>query len=209
MYIGLCAMNKKLTEGQIQAAADKIGAPVKVLKAFLIVECKKDGFNSDGSPVILFERHKFRERLIANGKIDIATKAQKERPDLCKKKPGGYGKSSAQHKRLQDAIAYDRVSALEACSWGVGQVMGYHWESLGYTSIQEFINAMYESEEEQLEACCRYLNVNKLVDAMNRKDWVLLARKYNGKNYKINNYDVKLETAYNSIYKRGLNDGLT
>ena len=136
-------MSKKLTEAQIQAQAIGLGIEVAALKAVIEVECKGSGFNVDGTPVILFERHVFRQRLIANGKAATADKAMRERPDLCNKTMGNYGLYSAQHGRLSAAAQYHRESALESASWGIGQVMGYHWKALGYPTLQNFINAMY------------------------------------------------------------------
>ena len=138
----------------------------------------------------------FRQRLNANKKFTALAKAEKERPDLCSKNAGGYGLYSQQHQRLASATNYDRTSALESCSWGIGQVMGYHWYNLGYDSIQDFVNAMYKDEESQLEAMCRYIEINGLVDALKNKDWKAFALGYNGKAYAKNNYDTKLANAY-------------
>ncbi|WP_347454078.1 N-acetylmuramidase family protein [Acinetobacter thermotolerans] len=189
-------MSKKLTEAQIQAQASKLGIEVAVLKAVIEVECKGSGFNVDGTPVILFERHVFRQRLIANGKTATADKAMRERPDLCSKTTGNYGLYSAQHGRLNAAAQYHRESALESASWGIGQVMGYHWKALGYPTLQNFINAMYRDEASQLDAMCRYIVTNKLINALKNKDWKAFARGYNGPAYARNSYDVKLGNAY-------------
>lgn len=190
-------MNKKLTTQQIEAQAKTLGVSVAALRAVIEVECKGSGFNSDSTPVILFERHVFRKQLIANGKSSTALKAMKERPDLCNTAPGGYGLYSAQHGRLNVAASkYDRTSALESASWGIGQVMGYHWRQLGYGSLQAFINAMYKDEASQLDAMCRYIKVNNLVKALQNKDWKAFARGYNGTAYAKNQYDVKLAVAY-------------
>ena len=189
-------MNKKLTTQQVEAQAKALGVSVPALRAVIEVECKGSGFNSDGTPVILFERHVFRKQLIANGKSSTALKAMKERPDLCNTAPGGYGLYSAQHGRLNAASQYDRSSALESASWGIGQVMGYHWRQLGYASLQAFINAMYRDEASQLDAMCRYIKVNNLVKALQNKDWKAFAKSYNGAAYAKNSYDVKLAAAY-------------
>ena len=189
-------MSKKLTEAQITAQAKALGIEVAALRAVIEVECKGSGFNADGAPVILFERHVFRQRLIANGKAVVADKAMRERPDLCSKSTGAYGLYSAQHGRLNAAAQYHRDSALESASWGIGQVMGYHWKSLGYPSLQAFINAMYKDEASQLDAMCRYIRVNNLVNALKNKDWKSFARGYNGTAYAKNSYDVKLGNAY-------------
>ena len=189
-------MNKKLTDQQIIEQAKKLGVEVAALKSVIQVECKGSGFNNDGTPVILFERHVMRQRLIANHLLNIADQMMIKRPDLCSKIQGGYGLYSVQHKKLDDASKFDRTSALESCSWGLGQVMGYHWYNLGYESIQQFINQMYKDEASQLEAMCRYIKFNNLINALKNKDWTAFAKGYNGKNYKVNNYDVKLGNAY-------------
>lgn len=187
---------KKLTEDQIQSQAKALGIEAVALKAVIEVECKGTGFNADNTPVILFERHVMRQRLIANDQSKIADQMMIKRPDLCSKTSGGYGLYSAQHGRLNAAAQYHRVSALESASWGIGQVMGYHWEALGYASLQSFINAMYKDEASQLDAMCRYIKVNGLINALKNKDWKAFARGYNGSDYAKNNYDVKLANAY-------------
>lgn len=189
-------MSKKLTEAQIAAQAKALGIEVAALRAVIEVECKGSGFNADGTPVILFERHVMRQRLIANKRdIDLSL-ISAERPDLCSKSTGAYGLYSAQHGRLNAAAQYHRDSALESASWGIGQVMGYHWHALGYPSLQAFINAMYKDEASQLDAMCRYIKVNNLVNALKNKDWKSFAHGYNGAAYAKNSYDVKLGNAY-------------
>lgn len=187
---------KKLTEDQIQSQAKALGIEAVALKAVIEVECKGSGFNADNTPVILFERHVMRQRLITNGQSKIADQMMIKRPDLCGKTAGGYGLYSAQHGRLNAAAQYHRASALESCSWGIGQVMGYHWKSLGYASLQAFINAMYKDEASQLDAMCRYIKVNGLVNALKNKDWRAFAKGYNGIAYAKNQYDAKLANAY-------------
>jgi len=189
-------MSKKLTTVQIENQAKLLGIEVACLRAVIDVECKGSGFNSDNTPVILFERHVMRQRLIANNRdLDLAIML-KERPDLCSKSTGAYGLYSAQHGRLNAAAQYHRDSALESASWGIGQVMGYHWEVLGYLSLQAFINAMYKDEAAQLDAMCRYIKVNNLINALKNKDWKVFAKGYNGQSYAKNSYDIKLASAY-------------
>ena len=187
---------KKLTDLQIQLQAKLLGIETAALRAVIEVECKGSGFNTDNTPVILFERHVMRQRLIANGQSKIADQMMIKRPDLCSKTSGGYGLYSAQHGRLNAAAQYHRASALESASWGIGQVMGYHWEILGYASLQAFINAMYKDEVLKLEAMCQYIQVNGLVNALKNKDWKAFASGYNGAAYAKNSYDVKLANAY-------------
>ena len=195
--------NKSITDAQIREQASKLGVEAAALKAVIEVEAKSSGFNQDGTPVILYERHKFYEGLRAINWITKAKEWFKQYPDLCNPSPGGYGKYSEQHGKLARASELNKEVALESCSWGLGQVMGYHWKSLGYESLQSFINAMYRDEASQLEAMCRYISVNNLVNAVKSKDWKAFARGYNGKNYAINSYDTKLATAYAKRKKAG------
>lgn len=116
-------MSKKLTDAQIGAQAQALGVEAAALKAVHEVECRGSGFNSDSTPVILFERHVMRQRLIAGKLFSIAEKMEVKQPNLCSKTSGGYGLYSAQHGRLATAAEYHRESALESCSWGIGQVM--------------------------------------------------------------------------------------
>lgn len=109
------------------------------------------------------------------------------------------------HTRLEEAVALDelmkangevRQAALMSCSWGIGQVMGLNWKPLGYPSLQQFINEMFDSEGRQLDAVARFIKVNKLGGAMCRKDWAAFARGYNGPGFKQNAYDARLAVAY-------------
>lgn len=189
-------MSKHLTDEQIKQAAKTHDIPYAALRAVIEVECKGSGFLPDGQPVILFERHVFWRRL---GKFKWFTKRLQimaRHPRICNPKAGGYGRYSEQHEKLGIAVSYNRDAAMESCSWGLGQVMGYHWRKLGYPSMQEFINAMYENEASQLDAMLRYINVFGLRDELRQRRWTAFAYQYNGSGYRKNRYDEKLAMAY-------------
>lgn len=191
-------MSKTLNLQQISNAAKNLNVPVAALRAVIEVEARGKGFYDNGQPVILFERHVFWQRLTQRNLISLRDKANKERPDLCFPRwtTGSYGSFSVQHKRLEDAAAYHREVALESCSWGLGQVMGYHWKLLGYPTLQSFINAMFRDEAGQLDAMCRFIKVNRLDNYMRALDWAGFALGYNGSGYRANRYDEKLAAAY-------------
>ena len=189
-------MNKKLTDQQIQDQAKKLGIETACLRAVIEVECKGAGFNADNTPMILYERHVFYQRLRAINWITKSKEWAQKYPDLCNPVAGGYGKYAEQHGKLERAAKLNRDVALESCSWGIGQVMGYHWKALSYLSLQDFINAMYKDEASQLEAMCRYIQTNNLISALKRKDWKAFAKGYNGIAYAKNQYDIKLANAY-------------
>lgn len=185
-----------LTDKQYQQAADDLGVTVPHIKAFEFVESNGDGFLADGRPKILFERHVFYRQLkAAKGQV-YADRIARDFPYICNTKPGGYSGGAAEHNRLAQAVAIDRPSALESCSWGGFQIMGFHWKALGYSSIQALVNAAYK-EEGQLDMLVRFLKINPgIIRAMKAKDWAGVARGYNGPAYAQNQYDTKLAAAY-------------
>lgn len=188
---------KTLTNEQIKDLANKHDIEYAGLKAVVEVEASGKGFIGD-VPKILYEPHIMHRLLTKKNYITIRDNLMKAHPNLCYPRWGTYkyGAESIQHRRLEIASQFNRDTALESCSWGLGQVMGFHWKSLGYESLQAFINDMYESEAKQLEAMIRFIKVNGLLLALKNKDWVKFARGYNGSGYAKNKYHIKLANAY-------------
>lgn len=188
---------KTLTNEQVKDLANKHDIEYAGLKAVVEVEASGKGFIGD-VPKILYEPHIMHRLLTKKNYITIRNNLMKAHPNLCYPRWGTYkyGAESIQHRRLEIASQFNRDTALESCSWGLGQVMGFHWKSLGYESLQAFINDMYESEAKQLEAMIRFIKVNGLLLALKNKDWVKFARGYNGSGYAKNKYHIKLANAY-------------
>ena len=188
---------KTLTNEQIKDLANKHDIEYAGLKAVVEVEASGKGFIGD-VPKILYEPHIMHRLLTKKNYITIRNNLMKAHPNLCYPRWGTYkyGAESIQHRRLEIASQFNRDTALESCSWGLGQVMGFNWKSLGYESLQAFINDMYESEAKQLEAMIRFIKVNGLLLALKNKDWVKFARGYNGSGYAKNKYHIKLANAY-------------
>ena len=184
---------------KIQSEAKRLGVEVAALRAILEKESKGSGFNADGTPKILYERHIMYQRLTEHFGLATAKYWATGRSDLVYSKgygAGGYGKYSEQPKKLEAAAKIDRTSALESCSWGIAQIMGYHWKLCGFSSIQQFVNAMYKSEDSQFEVFVKFLEGSGIVPYLKKLDWANVALRYNGKNYKQNNYDVDLKRYY-------------
>jgi len=194
-------MAKQITDDQIRQIAKSYGIEFAALKAVIQVEASGQGFLSDGKPKILFEPHVFYRLLGNKNYFTVRKNAMLNDGDICYPKWGTlpYGKVSEQHGRLERAAKYDRESALMACSWGLFQIMGFHWASLGYASLQEFVNDMYRDEASQVDAGVRFIKHNKLDVYLNKLDWASFAKGYNGSGYKKNAYDVKLARAYKSF----------
>lgn len=191
-------MSKLITEEQIKALAKQYDIDVACLKAVIEVESSGRGF-LNGLPKILYEPHIMYRLLTQKRKITLRDKLTKEKPQLCYPKWGTYryGLSSSQHGRLEQASKYERDTALESCSWGMGQVMGFHWESLGYPSLQAFVNAMYKDEASQIDAMLRFIKTNKLIIPLKQCQWSVFAKGYNGAGFAKNQYHIKLRKAFN------------
>lgn len=181
---------KALLEQDYIDAARLLQCEVAVIKAVTKKEAPRGGFLPDGQPVILFERHIFRR--MTGGKYD------KSHPHLSAAQPGGYGSSGMnQHKRLSEAVALNREAALQSASWGRFQIMGFNWRASGYASLGAFITAMYRNEGAHLQAFSGFVASNPaMLAALKAKDWAEFARRYNGPDYRKNNYDVSLREFY-------------
>jgi len=181
-------MKPPLTDEDYIEAAERLGCDVAAIKAVSQVESGPYGaFLASDEPVILFERHIFHR--LTDGKYD-------NHPDISNKESGGYGPAAIQHARLQIAAELDRDAALQSASWGKFQILGKNWESLKYASLQEFINAMYRSEKDQLDSFVRFVEVNGLAKYLKAKQWSKFARGYNGEAFHRNSYDSKMALAY-------------
>lgn len=181
-----------LTDNDFKAAAAVLGVEVAAIKAVASVETKGSAWESPGVPRILYERHIMARLLKAKG---IPTAGLPS--DLVNTTPGGYGKYSEQHGKLDRAVKIDRDCALQSCSWGMFQLMGFNYKLCGYKDIQAFVNDMYASEAKQLQAFVGFIKSNpKLNQALRDKNWPVVAAQYNGADYKINAYDTKLAEAY-------------
>jgi len=183
---------KKITDNELSRLACEYGIELAALKAFMKVESRGSGFLPSGKVVILFERHVFYKE---SGGIPVS----KTRPDLSSKMPGGYKGGEAEWKRLNDAIDFHRIGALRSTSWGLGQVMGFNHELAGYATVTEMVEAFKKSEYNQAKGMLEFIKNAGILPAIKAKDWATVARKYNGKNYQVNNYDKKLEEAYNAF----------
>lgn len=188
-----------LSEADLQQAAARLGIPLAAIKAINTVESNGAGFNYAGRPVILYERH-VAYRMLGETGMDIAeADALAARyPNLINPARGGYAGGPAEWSRLTQAKRITPPAiAYAACSWGQYQIMGYHWQRLGYASIDAFVAAMKSGEAAHLDAFVRYIEADPaLLKAIKAKKWADVARLYNGPAYKENLYDIKLARAY-------------
>lgn len=181
-------MSKTLTNNDYCRAAKRLACEVAAIKAVDDTESKGKGFYPNGFPVILFERHKFRK--YTGGRYN------KTHPHLSGS-AGNYGKQGQnQINKFNEAFALDPTAAMQSCSWGRYQIMGFNHRACGYATVREFVDAMKESEGKHLDAFVGFIISEHLADELRRHDWKGFAEAYNGAGYKDNRYDTKMAKAY-------------
>lgn len=174
-------------------AAKELGCEVAVIKAVASVESNGQAFFPNGQPKVLFEAHVFSR--LTKGQYD------KTHPSLSSPKwdRSLYLGGEQEHFRVQEAAGLDRSAALMATSWGKFQIMGENYRECGFTSLQDFINAMYHGEAGQLKAFVGFLKHTGLARTLQKRDFTEFARRYNGPGYKRNKYDERMLAAYKSF----------
>lgn len=179
-----------LTRNDFERAAERLDVDVPSIRAVDEVESAGRGFLKNGEPKILFEAHWFSR--FTDGKYD------NDYPNISSPKwdQSLYKGGTKEHDRLSKAADLNRTAALKSASWGRYQIMGFNWKDCKYESLQEFINGAYEGEGEHLNAFVRFIETQNLAKPLRNKDWATFARRYNGPGYKQNNYDTRLQKAY-------------
>ncbi len=193
---------EKLTNEKIADIARENQIDPAALLAVKDVESNGGGFLPTGKPKILFEGHIFYRLLTPL--LNLARLNQ-----LCKQYPNvvyptwnrsKYFGGEREYLRLTTAININRAAALKSASWGMFQVMGMNYAQCGCKDIEEFVDKMKSSEEDQLMLTIKFLKNNSLLFYLNNHNWASFARSYNGPSYATNKYDTKLAQAY-SKYK--------
>lgn len=174
------------SDGMATVAAN-LGVHAAEIWTVMAVETSGCGYLPDRRPQILFERHIFHR--LTNGQFDDG--------QISDPSPGGYGPRGAnQYDRLAIAVSENRSAALQSASWGLGQIMGMNYARAGFQNVEDMVAAMSESEDQQLLAIGNFLRTTGLSKALGAHDWASFARGYNGPNYAINRYDIRLNAEY-------------
>lgn len=181
---------------EIESVARAQGIEPAALLAIAEVESGGRAFANVGGrkePLIRFEGHYF-DRLVADGKRGEARSKGLASPTMgAVKNPASQ---SARWRLLAEAMAIDRSAALQSVSWGIGQVMGSHWKSLGYGSVDSLVVEARSGVAGQVRLMLRFLETNGLIGTIRSHDWAAFARAYNGPRYKVHRYDSRIAAAY-------------
>lgn len=184
--------------------AARLRCEVAAIKAVSLVEAGPEGaFLSTDEPTLLFEPHIFSR--LTNRKYDgyRMPGVALDWGILSRHKwmPGTYGPMSKQHARMDAAARLDRNAALQSASWGLFQIMGMNYKSAGFLRLQDFVNAMYASADDHLEAFANLILTMdvRLAPALRDKDWPTFSRIYNGSGYKTTKHHVRMAWNYNDL----------
>ncbi len=180
-----------LIENDYILAAKHLNCEVAAIKAVAEIESNGNGFLGNGLLVLRFEAHIFSN--LTKGVYD------KSNPDVSHKyipnDPSNKGVTS-DYKRLLEAKTLNPNYALQSCSFGKFQIMGTEFWRLGFESVRAFVNDCQKGEKEQLNHFVKFVISKKLDTYLRDKDWKNFAKGYNGSNYKINNYHIKIAESY-------------
>jgi hypothetical protein len=193
-----------LTKEQIADIAKSIGLEYAVLRAFIEVESGGSAF-INGKIVIQFEPAQFRIyapkqyqqyllllkkeehttdelTLLGNWHVVLNNKVQSQIPE---------------YAAFNAAFRINQQAAMLSTSLGLMQIMGFNYTACGYKSVGEMWDDFRKGELNQVKAGAMFIKSNKpLYAALREKLWNKAAYYYNGANYAVNQYDKKLEAAY-------------
>ncbi|ENZ0710068.1 N-acetylmuramidase domain-containing protein [Vibrio parahaemolyticus] len=180
-----------LTDADYHKVAETLGCEVAAIKAVAEVESRGEAYFSNGKPKILFEAHIF-SRLTSRA-YDSSHPSISSRHWNRSLYVGGI----SEYVRLNKAIELNSNAAIQSASWGRFQIMGFNFKLAGHVTAESFVKAVFESEKKQLEAFVTFIQKSGLGEHIKDKNWAAFARGYNGSEYQKNQYDIKLEKAYN------------
>lgn len=212
-----------INDGDIRLAAEDLGCEPGLIYAIAKQESSKSSFvvvDGEIIPSILFERHWFkriakdvsvemagvdiygspykRARRIDGQYIEVGTGAVLSDRDV-------YGPSGrAQYSRLIGAYELDQDAALQSCSWGKFQIMGFNYRSAGYESVKDFTMAMSLGDAEHIKAFLSFAKKNStLLRGLREKNFDLIAEGHNGAGWRLINpdYSSNIERYYNEYHK--------
>lgn len=182
-----------------KAAAYKI--PPAHLSAIIDVESGGRIFATvagEQRPLVLFEPHLFYRRLSGRAQdeaVSLGLASARWNRKL-------YGKTQAARwaqieaaEALLEKHGLPPNAARESTSYGVGQVLGSHWKSLGFLSFEYFFRTMMSGAAGQIDIMLKYVVHNDLLDELQDGRWPGFFRGYNGPSWKRTGYGKKIAAA--------------
>lgn len=179
---------KQLTNAQIFDIATKNGYEYKALKSIIQVESGQHGFSDKtGRILIQFEPSWFRGQYKHWQNDTVHTLWQSNK----------VGDQTEEWAAFNNAYAENADAAMLSTSIGMMQLMGFHYAELGFKTVGEMWDFAKVSEYNQVLLAVKWIKTVPVLDrALKAKNWPLVAKYYNGENYKAFHYDDRLMAAY-------------
>ena len=178
-----------LTKEEITGLAESIDIDYATLMAFISVESGGKGF-INGRIVIQFEPSWFKKKapFAPSGLWSINKVENQEKEYIA----------------FSNAFRLNANAAMQATSWGLGQIMGFHYGRLGFKTVDAMVDAFKLSEYQQVKGIAKFIQTDpKLWKAIKSQNWHLVATYYNGGGYKElaakygrEPYNISLQKAY-------------
>lgn len=178
-----------LSKDQITIIAESIGVDYASLMAFISVESGGLGF-VNGRIVIQFEPAWFRKKApYAPSGLWRLNKVENQ---------------TQEYKAFSEAFRINPTAAMQSTSWGLGQIMGFHYKLLGYATVNEMVEDFKKGKYQQVLGIAKFIKgTPALLKALRSKNWHLVAVYYNGAGYKAladkygrEPYNISMEKAY-------------
>jgi hypothetical protein len=198
-----------VSKQDIEAAAKELGCDASLVYAIARQESATSSFTKvDGRtvPTILYERHIFRK--YTSPHMKPPSPYEHDHHEICgpgyhrTRKGTGADKGKAidkvtnevavpediygppgkhQYERLCKAYVLDRAAALESCSWGKFQIMGFNFKAAGYADVFAFVKGMSTGDPAHIKAFLKFAKSNKvLLSGLQDKNYEQIAEGHNG-----------------------------
>ena len=168
-----------------------IGIDTGAAVAVLCVESSGKGFEADNQNrmIIRFENHKFwsywgrqnPEKFHAHFqyKKGEAWKEHKWRKSLSDEWRTFHGNQAAEWHVLECARSIDDSAALQSISMGAPQIMGFHYQRIGYDTVQDMFEKFNAEIRFHILGLFDFFD-NSMIQALKKLEFVTFAGKYNG-----------------------------
>lgn len=168
--------SKIVTTSQILAIADEYKLPHSTFRSLLAVESSGHGFSSITDRLIIrFEPAWFKKEFAAWVKDNLETTWENT----------GSNNQTDEWTAFDAAFAENADAAMKATSIGMAQIMGFHYDLLGFANVGAMWDHAKISEANQVEQLAIYISKNhELLAAIRNRDFPLIATLYNGAAYK-------------------------
>lgn len=200
----------KVSKEEISKIAESIGTDYASLMAFISVESGGSGFDpKTGKIIIQFEPSWFRRLAIVELKeyqrLKIRFDSGKILAGAEKKLLDNWNKVLANKVEGQVAewLAFNAAFAINpriamlSTSIGLMQIMGFNFDSCGFKTVNEMWDDFKTGEAAQIRGGAEFIkSKNLLHEALLNRNWSRVAYYYNGSNYAVNKYDIKMEAAH-------------